>query len=240
MHRRLIAHRGWRSRYPENTLAAIAGAIDAGARAIEIDVQLSADRVPVLFHDRSLWRICRKRGRVSQYPASKLQGFSAGEPGRFGRRFESECIPSLQQVVALLRQHPQVHLFLEIKAEALEHTDPADAFRQIAREVAPLEGRCTLISFVLKALHAARAEGWPQLGPVLRRWRQLQGHHIKTLAPGVVFCDWKQLPPGPVQCPWPLALYEVADPAQARALLTRGASWIETFEIGEMIEAMAP
>jgi len=50
----LVAHRGWQRRYPENTLPAIKGALDAGARYIEVDVQLSADGVPVLFHDRTL------------------------------------------------------------------------------------------------------------------------------------------------------------------------------------------
>ena len=43
----LIAHRGWQRRYPENTLAAIEGAITAGALHIEIDVQLSRDGVPM-------------------------------------------------------------------------------------------------------------------------------------------------------------------------------------------------
>ena len=50
----LVAHRGYALHYPENTLIGIEAAIRAGARYVEVDVQLSADKVPVLFHDRTL------------------------------------------------------------------------------------------------------------------------------------------------------------------------------------------
>ncbi|MGF1546037.1 MAG: glycerophosphodiester phosphodiesterase family protein, partial [Thiotrichales bacterium] len=60
----LVAHRGYALRYPENTLPAIEAALAAGARYVEIDVQLSADQVPVLFHDRSLMRMCEVTGAL--------------------------------------------------------------------------------------------------------------------------------------------------------------------------------
>ena len=47
----LIAHRGYRTRYPENTLAAFDAAIDAGFPMIELDVTLSKDRKVVVIHD---------------------------------------------------------------------------------------------------------------------------------------------------------------------------------------------
>ncbi|OQY57357.1 MAG: hypothetical protein B6245_17100 [Desulfobacteraceae bacterium 4572_88] len=51
-----IAHRGARSLAPENTLLAGQRALDSGADAWEIDVQLSADGVPVVIHDDTLER----------------------------------------------------------------------------------------------------------------------------------------------------------------------------------------
>jgi len=60
----LIAHRGYASRYPENTLPAIEAALKAGARHVEIDVQTSADHIPVLFHDATLERLCGVQGRI--------------------------------------------------------------------------------------------------------------------------------------------------------------------------------
>src|SRR5256885_582976 len=56
----LQGHRGARGLKPESTLPSFEAAIDAGASSVETDVHLSADGVPVLFHDASLSeRLCR-------------------------------------------------------------------------------------------------------------------------------------------------------------------------------------
>ncbi|KAK1827848.1 PLC-like phosphodiesterase [Podospora conica] len=52
----IIAHRGYKAAFPENTMAAFRGAVDAGAHAIETDLHLSSDGVVVLSHDPSLKR----------------------------------------------------------------------------------------------------------------------------------------------------------------------------------------
>src|SRR5207244_2240185 len=54
----LVAHRGYALRYPENTLVALDAAIRAGAKYVELDVQLSKDGFPVLMHDKTLARMC--------------------------------------------------------------------------------------------------------------------------------------------------------------------------------------
>jgi len=64
----------WQRRY-QKYMPAIKGALDAGARYIEVDVQLSADGVPVLFHDRTLQRICRQRGTIDRYSADNYSNF---------------------------------------------------------------------------------------------------------------------------------------------------------------------
>jgi glycerophosphoryl diester phosphodiesterase len=69
----VIAHRGFSARYPENTLAAIVGAMDAGADMAEVDVQETADGEIVVFHDVVLRRLCRIPGRVSQLTLDQLQ-----------------------------------------------------------------------------------------------------------------------------------------------------------------------
>lgn len=45
-----IAHRGYKAKHPENTMAAFVGAVDAGAHAVESDIHLSKDNVVVLSH----------------------------------------------------------------------------------------------------------------------------------------------------------------------------------------------
>ena len=73
----LYAHRGLHdnsSDAPENSMRAFKKAVDAGF-GIEMDVQLSKDGVPVVFHDYTLKRICGEEGKVEQYTFEELQQF---------------------------------------------------------------------------------------------------------------------------------------------------------------------
>jgi len=79
----LVAHRGYPRHYPENTLIGLEAAIAAGARFVEVDVQLSRDRVPVLFHDRDLKRLCGVRGKVHDLRYEELWGLRVAERERF-------------------------------------------------------------------------------------------------------------------------------------------------------------
>lgn len=74
----LYAHRGLHdnaSNAPENSMAAFQKAVDAGF-GIELDVQLTKDKVPVVFHDFTLKRVCGVEGKVSDYTFEELQQFS--------------------------------------------------------------------------------------------------------------------------------------------------------------------
>lgn len=53
-----VAHRGYSAKFPENTMAAFAGAVHAGAHALETDVRLSKDAVVVLSHASFLTPPC--------------------------------------------------------------------------------------------------------------------------------------------------------------------------------------
>ena len=71
--RRLVfAHRGGALRAPENTMAAIDNGLALGADGLEIDVQLSADGVPVVIHDRTLDRTTDRTGPVQALTAAEL------------------------------------------------------------------------------------------------------------------------------------------------------------------------
>jgi glycerophosphoryl diester phosphodiesterase len=60
----VIAHRGFSSRYPENTLPAIRAAMRLGVDMVEIDVQQTRDGELIVFHDYRLDRVCGVRARV--------------------------------------------------------------------------------------------------------------------------------------------------------------------------------
>lgn len=234
----LVAHRGWRQCFPENTLPAIAGALDVGALNIEIDVQLSADLVPMLFHDRTLDRMCRQRGELHQYTAQQLQQFSAYEPDRFADKFSGTAIAALEDVIALFEKNPQAHLFLEIKEEALRRFGNDAVYRAVQPLIERIRERCTLISFAQSFLQCAKRHGWPRVGPVLNTWEEIDSPTLAALQPAVVFCDIDQLPRHRDlhAVPYTLVVYEVPDIATAEKLRARGVAKLETFNVGELLQ----
>ena len=74
----VVAHRGYRGKFPENTLAAFEAAIDVEADMIELDVCLTSDRVPVVIHDETLDRTTDGKGLVSEHSLSDLKKLDAG------------------------------------------------------------------------------------------------------------------------------------------------------------------
>lgn len=74
----VIAHRGASASAPEHTRFAYDAAVAAGADAIEIDVRLSRDGVPVCLHDRSLWRVAGRDVPVSALTLAELKELDVG------------------------------------------------------------------------------------------------------------------------------------------------------------------
>jgi glycerophosphoryl diester phosphodiesterase len=139
----VIAHRGFSAIAPENTLAAFSSALREGADSIELDLQLSADGIPVVIHDETLERIAGKPDKVRETPIAVLQGLDVG--AWFGDRFAGERIPTFSQVLAAIASLPK-HLYLDVKP----HCEWGD--RQIDDLLALLlregwETRCIISSF---------------------------------------------------------------------------------------------
>jgi glycerophosphoryl diester phosphodiesterase len=89
----VIGHAAAAGEAPANTLAGVRAALDAGAEAMEIDIQLSADRVPVLMHDLTVDRTTNLRGQTRSFTAAQLTRADAGD---------GECVPSLDSVLSLV------------------------------------------------------------------------------------------------------------------------------------------
>lgn len=235
----LVGHRGYPRRFPENTLVSIEAAIATGARYVEVDVQLTRDLVPVLFHDGNIRRVCGMEGTISHYTFEELRRFSASEPGRFGTRYAKERIPALTEFAALLARHPHVTAFVELKHEALNSFGLEAVLTRVVRDLESVRARCVLISFVLAALVPARAAGW-RVGAVIEHWRERKQKALQTLAPEFLFCDVNGLPWwGKLRFPGAkVVIYEVEDAGLARKLMARGVDLIETFAIGELQAAL--
>ena len=102
----LIAHRGFSTVAPENTLAAFEAAIDAGAEILECDVQLTADGVPVIVHDPTLDRTTDGSGAVRDLAWSEVAELEAGYPASFGDRYRGQRVPRLDELFDLARGAP--------------------------------------------------------------------------------------------------------------------------------------
>lgn len=225
MRNKLVAHRGFTRLYPENTRRSVREAVKLGAKFVEIDVQLSADGVPVVYHDSGLRRVSGVRGDIRRLPWAKIKKLPACEPKRLGRKFKSERISSLRQLAASFKG---ATLFVELKEESLKRFGRLEMLSAVHAALKPIRRRCVLISFDEEVLKLARATTRYRLGFVIRRWSDL-----KRLKPEFVFSGTRMLPKkgslkikGAKHC-----VYEVPDPVQGRELLKRGVDLIETFAV---------
>ncbi len=96
----VVAHRGASGTAPENTLASFQKAIEDGAHLIEMDVQATADGIPIVFHDKGISRTTNGRGLASRLKYDDLRQFDSGF--WFGNEFKGEHIPTLEEVLSFL------------------------------------------------------------------------------------------------------------------------------------------
>ena len=144
-----VAHRGYHDMNKtvwENTLSAFSRAAEAGF-AIECDVQLAADSVPVIFHDHDLERLCGIKGDIRERTSQELAMLSVGGT--------TDKIPTLKTMLALVAG--KVPLVIEIKGR---HAEDDGFVEAVLEDLEGYTGKVALMSFdhhILKDLKAAGA-----------------------------------------------------------------------------------
>jgi glycerophosphoryl diester phosphodiesterase len=235
----LLAHRGWASRYPENTRVGIEAALRIGVPAVELDVQLSADGVPVVIHDPSLQRTAGDPRRVSALSASELATISVHEPARLGTRFADVPVPLLVDIVGLLEEWPRARAFVEIKRESAESHGVDETVAVIMDVLSPVRDRCVVISFVERAVITARHLGAIATGWVLNHYDHETRRLADAMAPDYLICDYRKFPAPPASLwsgPWRWGSYEITNVTHALTLVERGVHVIESMAAGELAE----
>ncbi|TYP92585.1 glycerophosphoryl diester phosphodiesterase [Fodinibius salinus] len=111
----IIAHRGASAYYPENTMPAFKAAVEMGAEMIELDVMMSKDGVPIVFHDSTLYSHTNGEGLVKDYTLEELKKLDAGS--WFSDEFAGTRIPTLDEVLGFAAGKIAVNI--EIKSEAV-------------------------------------------------------------------------------------------------------------------------
>jgi glycerophosphoryl diester phosphodiesterase len=111
----IIAHRGASAYFPENTLPSFEGAIAMGADMVEFDVQLTADKEVVVFHDENISRCMNGKGRIADHTLAQLKKLDAGN--WYGKDFKDTRIPTLAEALSVCKNKIAVNI--EIKTESV-------------------------------------------------------------------------------------------------------------------------
>lgn len=127
----VFAHRGFAGTFPENTVAALEGAVRAGADAVEIDVQPTADGDVVVFHDRRLdgpegGGLTDETGVVWEQPTETVTAAAVMNT--------DECVPLLSDVLGVVPEGVTVNI--ELKNPGSDAVRPGESLDAKARSTA--------------------------------------------------------------------------------------------------------
>src|SRR3989338_6345931 len=143
----VFAHRGANRLAPENTLGAFKKAHALGANAVEFDVQLSSDLVPVVIHDDVLERTTNGQGFVADHSFAALKKLDAGL--WFHPHFQGERVPSLAEVLEEIIPLGMM-INIEIKPNRLSVTTLVEKVRLLLEQFHCPPEQVLLSSFFVK------------------------------------------------------------------------------------------
>lgn len=125
----VAAHRGWKAKYPENTLEAFRAALTLDVDQLETDVRVTKDGRLVLIHDATVDRTTNGSGPVCEHTLAELKALDAGNGAK---------IPTLIEFMELVKDHPTITLDIELKEYPTEGRE-ALAFRVCDRVLQIIE-----------------------------------------------------------------------------------------------------
>lgn len=143
----VLGHRGYRARFPENTLLAFREAFAAGADGIECDLQKTADGRYVIIHDATTDRVTGSALEVGRTSSRELRALDAGG---------GERLPFLEEMLSALPA--RAYLDLELKEETLTPADAGSIARILDERVS--RERLMISSFDLRLLVPFRKKGY--------------------------------------------------------------------------------
>lgn len=234
----LVAHRGQMKSFPENSLPALEAALKAGGCWLEFDVQMTRDRQVVLLHDADLRRTAGQDVSIFDLDGEAATAVSVHETARFGERFSPTPIPTLQQALELLANHPRANAFVEIKRQSVERWGTSVVVDGVLETVAKHSDQCVIISFEESVLKEVREKSKFPVGWVLRNLDDPHQEQALALKPQWLFLNHTRIPSGIDlwKGDWKWVLYDITDPALALEWGSRGVELIETADIQSMLK----
>lgn len=155
----IIGHRGAAGYAPENTLEGIHTAADMGVEWVELDVKLTKDEVPIIFHDDTLERTTNGSGNVADKTLAEIKELDAGS--WFSDSFMGAAIPTLEEALEVIIDRG-LGLNLEIKPCPGREVETAEAALDVLSQIWDDHNKLLISSFNHACLETAHgmAEDW--------------------------------------------------------------------------------
>jgi glycerophosphoryl diester phosphodiesterase len=235
----LIARGGDAAGHPENTLPAFQSALDLGVRFVEVDVQLSANGIPMAVRGDDVM-IDGVLLSISNLTAAEVALVDASESHRFGQQFSGTCIPRLVDVLSLVTRRPETTVFVNLCRASLNRFGPDQVVAQVTETLKPFRSRCIVVSPDLPAVHRARRITGLPIGWEIPAYDNHTRLKYEALQPEYLFCDSALLPERGVlwRGPWRWTVRTAATLDESLELAGRGADFISTRDPRPLGEAM--
>lgn len=148
-----IAHRGGYELGPENTIETVLLNWKAGVTAFEVDVQLSADGIPVLYHDSTLKRLTGHPGKIGDYTLAQLKQLPILNEDRQPTSTHMASLVELMDTLAKVA--PEALLELDLKFYSADQTELLERVLTVVHHY-DAEERTLLSSFDPRIIYKLR------------------------------------------------------------------------------------
>ena len=222
---KVIGHRGAAGYAPENTLEGIHTAADMGLDWVELDVKLTRDQVPIIFHDDTLDRTTNGSGPVAQIDYADLKSLEAGS--WFGDSFSGIKIPTLEEAIDVLLEH-NMGLNLEIKPCPGCEKETAEVALDLLSQIWDDHDKILISSFQHVSLETAMemAEDWPRGILLPEEWPENWAELVEYLKVSTINLNGNKVNRNQIEdavdMELPVLAYTINDPLKARELQSWG------------------
>lgn len=223
---KIIGHRGAKGYAPENTLEGIHTAADMGVEWVELDVKLTKDSVPIIFHDDTLDRTTNGAGLVAQMDYADIQNLEAGS--HFAESFSGIKIPTLEEALDVIVDRG-LGLNLEIKPCPGREIETAEHALDILTSIWDEDDKILISSFQHVSLERAMdmAPALPRGFLMGKDWPENWQGFVEHLKASTVNVNGNEITREEIEqiideTDLPVLAYTINDPDRARHLQAWG------------------
>ena len=237
--KKLVAHRGDNTNYPENSYAGIESALMAGARYVEFDIQMNADETLIVFHDGDFKRMANHDASIFETSDQAMKEISIHEPDQFGEKHYPTHVAHLSEVLTLFEHYPNALALVEVKRESLEFLGLEKFMRKLLALLKKSSAQTMVISFSDKALKYTQQHSELKTGFVFKQYNDANQRIANALKPDYMICPYHIIPKSKLwKGKWLWMLYTINGVVLAEQLFERGdIGFIETDDIHLLLNA---